>query len=200
MCAFVLSVPSNSAKPGEEWWSTSLDFMHIGRPIAALDRSSGTCGSNQEFFKNNCLAHPSKPVPQQLLLPPVGKNLHFPSVVIFRAPYTEQKHLTETGTWTCLWGESKDFQVLVFLSWSHILLLLVKTVKQYLQASAQHEAARLQHGTRELVVYTTVQPSGSPRELCPPATKLLGTSCWYFSISKAVCASNSLVLHTCLCC
>lgn len=28
----------------------------------------------------------------------------------------------------------------VFLSWSHILLLLVKTVKQYLQDSAQHEA------------------------------------------------------------
>lgn len=148
MCAFVLSVPSNSAKAGEERGSMCLDFMQIERPIAALDRSSGTCVSSQEFFKNNCLAHPSKPVPQQLLLPAGGKNLKLQSAVIFRAPYTEQKLLTETGTWTCLWGESKDFQVLVFLSWSHILLLLVKTVKQYLQASAQHEAARLRRGRR----------------------------------------------------
>lgn len=199
MCAFVLSVPSNSAKPGKEQGSMCLESMHIGRPIAALDRSPGTCASSQESFKNNCLAHPSKPVPQQPLLPPGGKKLQFQSVVTFRAPYTEQKHLTETRTWTCLWGESKDFQVPVFLSWSHILLLLVKTVKQYLQASAQHEAARLQHGTRELVLYTTVQPSGSPQKLCPSATKLFGISCWYFSIWERPLASNGLVSHTCLC-
>lgn len=74
MCAFVLSVPSNSAKAGEEQGSMCLDFMHIGRPITALDRSSGTCVSSQEFFKSNCLAYPSKPVPQQLLLPPGGKT------------------------------------------------------------------------------------------------------------------------------
>lgn len=37
MCAFVLSVPSNSAKPGEEWGSMCLELIHIGRPIATLD-------------------------------------------------------------------------------------------------------------------------------------------------------------------
>lgn len=74
MCAFVLSVPSNSAKLGEERGSMCLEFMHTGRAIAALDRSPGTCVSSQEFFKNNCLSRPSKPVPQQLLLPPGGKN------------------------------------------------------------------------------------------------------------------------------
>lgn len=74
MWAFVLSVPSNSAKLGEERGSMCLEFMHTGRAIAALDRSPGTCVSSQEFFKNNCLSRPSKPVPQQLLLPPGGKK------------------------------------------------------------------------------------------------------------------------------
>lgn len=101
MGAFVLSVPPNSAKPGEEQGSMCLEFMHIGRPIAALDRTPGTCVPSQEFFKNSYLAHPSKPVPQQPLLPPGEKKKNkikspIPNsnqnVVIFRAPYTEQKN------------------------------------------------------------------------------------------------------------
>lgn len=92
MCAFVLSVPSNSAKPGEEQGSMCLEFMHIGRPIEALDRSPGTCASSQEFFKNNCLARPSKTVPQQPLQPPGGKKNSNSKVWLSSGHLTQNKN------------------------------------------------------------------------------------------------------------
>lgn len=95
MCAFVLSVPSNSAKPGEEQGSMCLEFMHIGRPIEALDRSPGTCASSQEFFKNNCLARPSKTVPQQPLQPPGGKKTPIPKCGYLQGTL----HRTKTPNW-----------------------------------------------------------------------------------------------------
>lgn len=55
-------------------------------------------------------------------------------------------------------------QMTVFPSWSCILLLLVKTVKQYLQDSAQCDTILMQHAKKKKirpVLYTTAQPSGS---------------------------------------
>jgi len=43
--------------------------------MAALDRSPRTCVPSQEFFKNNSLVPPSKPVPQQLHLLPGKKKI-----------------------------------------------------------------------------------------------------------------------------
>lgn len=49
----------------------------------------------------------------------------------------------------------------------------MKTVKQYLQGSAQHETDCMQHGRGEFVLYTTVQPSGSnKRSTIHPQSRL----------------------------
>lgn len=45
---------------------------------------------------------------------------------------------------------------------------------------------------KELVLYTTVQPSGSEWKLCPSAAKLPDIVCRYFSIWKTVLTSNTL--------
>lgn len=161
----------------KERWCMCSEFIYIGRPMAGLDGPSGICMSSQELFKNNSLIPPSSLSPSSFSSPQgKGKKkkkeiIQFQNAVIFRAPYTEQEHLTETSTWTCLWGGRKDYQMPVFLSWSHTLLLLVKTVKQYLQGSAQHEVGCTKHGRKEFVLYTTVQPSGAESKRYHSSTK-----------------------------